>query len=133
MERLKILIVDDHRDFRRVVHEFLDRLPNVSVVGEVGDGKDVVNEVEKLQPDVILMDITMPNQNGLEATRIIKKRWPSTKVFITTLHDTPMHRLQAQEAKADKFFPKFSLKSNLEEIFGDGLRPVKSSREIPKK
>ncbi len=118
MERIKILIADDHRDFRKVVHEFLDRLPNVSVVGEAADGREVIESVERLQPDVVLMDIAMPFASGLEATRVIKQRWPSTKVFIATIHDNPVYRMQAQEAKADGFMLKSAMKPSLEATFG---------------
>ena len=118
MERIKILIADDHRDFRKVVHEFLDRLPNVSVVGEASDGNEAVESVGRLKPDVVLMDIAMPFQSGLEATRIIKQKWPSTKVFIATMHDNPVYRMQAQEAKADGFMLKSSMKPSLEATFG---------------
>jgi len=118
MEPIKVLIADDHRDFRKVVHEFLDRLPNVSVVGEAADGKEVVESVEKLHPDVVLMDIAMPFASGLEATRIIKERWPATKVFIATMHDNPVYRMQAQEAKADGFMLKSAMKPSLEAAFG---------------
>lgn len=118
MERIKVLIADDHRDFRKVVHEFLDRLPNVSVVGEACDGIEAVESVERLQPDVVLMDIAMPLSSGLEATRIIKQRWPSTKVLIATMHDNPVYRMQAQEAKADGFMLKSAMKPSLEATFG---------------
>ena len=118
MDRIKVLIADDHRDFRRVVHDFLDRLPNVSVVGEAADGDDAINKVEKLFPDVVLMDISMPLMNGIEATRVIKQRWPGTKVLIATTHDDPMYRKQALEARADGFILKHSLKPSLEATFG---------------
>lgn len=110
---LTVLVADDHEDFRRVVHEFLDRLPNISVVGEASNGKEAVAQVERLHPDIVLMDISMPLQNGLEATRIIKKRWPLTKVVIATMHDNPLYRSQAHEAKADEFILKSTLKPNL--------------------
>jgi DNA-binding NarL/FixJ family response regulator len=118
MTRIKVLIADDHQDFRKVVHDFLDRLPNVSVVGEATDGHDAVKKVEKLFPDVVLMDISMPLMNGLEATRIIKQRWPETKVLIATNHDDPIYRKQALEARADGFILKSSLKPSLEATFG---------------
>lgn len=117
MEQIRVLIADDHKDFRRVVHDFLARLPNVSVVGEAVDGKEAIEKVEALDPDVVLMDIAMPHKSGLEATRIIKQRWPSTKVLIATTHDNPFYRLQAFEAKADGFILKSSLKPSLEETF----------------
>ena len=118
MNRIKVLIADDHRDFRRVVHEFLDRMPNVSVVGEAINGGEAVEKVEQLIPDVVLMDIAMPQMNGLEATRIIKQRWPETKVLIATTYDDPTYRLQALEARADGYILKGSLKPSLEATFG---------------
>ncbi len=117
---LKILVADDHEDFRRVVHEFLDRMPNIAVVGEASDGNEAVEQVERLHPDVVLMDISMPRQNGLEATRIIKQRWPSTKVVIATMHDEAVYRSEAKEAHADGFILKSTLRPSLVEMFGNG-------------
>lgn len=119
MSKIRVLIADDHLDFRRVVHEFLDHLPNVIVVGEASDGDEVVRQVEALSPDVVLMDIAMPFRTGLEATRMIKQRWPSTRILIATMHDNPIYRLQAMEAKADAFILKSSLKPMLEQEFGN--------------
>jgi DNA-binding NarL/FixJ family response regulator len=118
MTTTKVLIADDHQDFRKVVHDFLDRLPNVSVVGEAIDGNDAVKQVEKFFPDFVLMDISMPLMSGLEATRIIKKRWPKTKVLIATSHDDPVYRKEALDAHADGFILKSSLKPSLEAAFG---------------
>jgi DNA-binding NarL/FixJ family response regulator len=118
MNRIKVLIADDHRDFRRVVREFLDRMPNVSVVGEAINGGEAIEKVEQLFPDVVLMDISMPKMNGLEATRIIKQRWPETKVLIVTTYDDPNYRMQALEARADGYILKGSLKPSLEATFG---------------
>ena len=119
MNRIKVLIADDHREFRKIVHDFLDRLSNVTVVGEATNGDEAVKKMEKFIPDVVLMDISMPLMNGLEATRIIKLRWPETKVLITTNHDDPIYRKQALEAHADGFILKNSLKPSLEATFGD--------------
>jgi two-component system, NarL family, response regulator NreC len=117
MSNIKVLIADDHSDFRRIVREFLNRLPNVSVIGEARDGNEAVKRVEELIPDVVLMDISMPNMNGLEATKIIKTKWPGTKVLIATTYDDAMYRMQALEARADGFILKGSLKPSLEATF----------------
>jgi two-component system, NarL family, response regulator DegU len=117
MQRIRVLIADDHSDFRRVVHDFLDQLPNVSVVGEACDGDEAVEQVGRLSPDVVLMDIRMPNKNGFEATKIIKMRWPSTRVLIATFHDDLAYRRQAQEAKADGFIVKSEIKPSLKLTF----------------
>ncbi len=129
MEQIRVLIADDHRDFRRVVHDFLSRLPNVSVVGEATDGNEAVEQVGKLSPDVVLMDIKMPHRNGLEATRIIKDRWPTTKVLISTLSDDVVYRIQAQEAKADGFILKSDIKPSLELTFGARETSVKANQD----
>ncbi|MGD0591527.1 MAG: response regulator transcription factor, partial [Bacteroidota bacterium] len=88
------------------------------VVGEAINGGEAVEKVEQLFPDVVLMDIAMPLMNGLEATRIIKQRWPETKVLIATTYDDPTYRLQALEARADGYILKGSLKPSLEATFG---------------
>jgi DNA-binding NarL/FixJ family response regulator len=120
LDRIKVIIAADHWDFRKVIHTFLDRLPNVSVVGEAINGEDVVNQVEQLIPDVVLMDISTSLINGFQATRIIKQRWPATKVFIAT-SDDPMYHKQAIEAHADGFILKDSMKPSLQTIFGDQI------------
>jgi DNA-binding NarL/FixJ family response regulator len=118
LDRIKILIADDQWDFRNVLHNFLDGLPNVSVVGEAMNGNDAVNKVEELLPDVVLMDISMPLINGIEATRIIKHRWPATKILVVSNFDDPNYRNQAFEAHADGFISKSTLMPSLEAMFG---------------
>jgi DNA-binding NarL/FixJ family response regulator len=125
---MKVLIADDHKDFRKVVCDFLRRLPNIVVVGEAEDGVDVIDKTEAYDPDVVLMDITMPRRNGLEATRIIKRRWPMKKVVIATMHDSALYRLQAEDVKADGFIVKSSIRSGLMATFVDGaFSPVHES------
>jgi DNA-binding NarL/FixJ family response regulator len=118
---MRILVADDHREYRKMVSDYLRCLPNVVVVGEADDGIDVIDKTEKLDPDVVLMDITMPRRNGLDATRIIKSRWPSVKVVIATMHDSEMYRSQAVEAAADGFLMKSSLRTGLKDTFGSGV------------
>jgi DNA-binding NarL/FixJ family response regulator len=118
MKQIKVLVVDDRQDFRRVVLDFLNRLPNINIVGEAVDGDEAIEKAETLSPDIILMDIAMPKKNGIEATRIIKQRWPDIKVMIETTYDNPLYRIQALEAKADGFFLKSSLKVGMEAAFG---------------
>ena len=113
-----ILLVDDHAEFRRVVREFLNRLPNVNVVGEAADGIEALREVERIQPDFVLMDINMPGMSGLEATLMIKQRWPNGKVFVTTANESAAYQAGAGAARADGFFPKSDLKRGLERALG---------------
>jgi two-component system response regulator NreC len=118
MKQIKVLVVDDHEDFRRVVLDFLNRLPNVNIVGEASDGDEAITKTETLSPDMVLMDLMMPKKNGLEATRIIKQRWPDIKVMIETGNDDQFYRTQALEVKADGFISKSSLMSGLNAAFG---------------
>ena len=117
MAQIRVVLVDDFQDFRKIVRTFLNKLPNVSVVGEACDGVEAVEKVELLQPDVVVMDITMPNRNGIQAARIIKERWPATKVMIATGHDNPVYREQAKAVNVDRFILKSSMKPELEAVF----------------
>jgi len=134
MEVIRVLLADDHAEFRRVVCEFLQKLPHVQVVGEATNGREAVEQVAQLGPDLVLMDISMPEQNGLEATRIIKQQWPSTRVLIATTHDNRIYRLQAEEAKADGYVMKSDLKRVLEyELNASGKNPPISPTLISKR
>lgn len=108
-----ILIVDDDQGFREMVKRLLEREPEVSVVGEAGDGEEAVQRARELRPDVILMDIAMPRVDGLEATRRIKAERPETKVLILTIHNEEAYRRAAQESGADVFLPKKTLMADL--------------------
>lgn len=118
MDKIRVLLADDHCEFRRVVCEFLGKIPHVTIVGEAANGLEAVEQVGRLNPDLVLMDVSMPGQNGIEATRIIKQRWPWTLVLIATTHDNQIYRLQAEEAKADGYVMKSDLKPVLESVFG---------------
>ena len=112
MEKLKILLADDHASFRQTLTSFLNAQENVEVVAEASNGFEAVEQTEIFQPDVVLMDIHMPKQNGLEATRAIKLRWPNTRVIILSMDPSELYRSNTQ-AIADGFIPKSSMKHSL--------------------
>lgn len=83
---IRILLADDHMIFREGMRSLLAREPDIEVVGGAKNGRETVRLARELRPDVIVMDITMPDLNGMEATRQIKKRIPNTKVLCLSMH-----------------------------------------------
>ncbi|HWQ83004.1 MAG TPA: response regulator transcription factor [Anaerolineales bacterium] len=87
MSEVRVLIVDDHAILRDGIRSMLERYDDIQLVGEAGDGRQALALVAALKPDIVLMDINMPEMNGLEATRLIVEQHPQTKVLILTQHD----------------------------------------------
>ena len=83
---VRVLIADDHTIVRSGLRLLLEAEPDIDVIGEAFNGQEAIEKAEVFQPDVILMDITMPGLDGLEATISIKKRWPHIQVIALTMH-----------------------------------------------
>jgi DNA-binding NarL/FixJ family response regulator len=111
VSRPRVLLADDHR----VVSEGLSRLlaDDFELVGIVEDGRTLVAAARKLQPDVIVADISMPHLNGLEAMAILKKEDPDVKVVFLTMHQEPAYARRALEAGASGFVLKHSAPAEL--------------------
>lgn len=122
MARTRVLVADAHREIRRVVREFFEAQGGYLVVGEASNGIQAVDEVERLKPDLVLLDLELPLRNGLEATRLIKQRHAHTRVVVSTLFDDPLYRAKAHEVNVDGIVVKSSLKRSLESIFGNAQR-----------
>ena len=84
---IRVLLADDHTILRAGLKMMLSVQPDIEIVGEASDGRQAISEAQRLQPDVILMDITMPELNGIEATRQVKKLLPETRVLVLTMHE----------------------------------------------
>jgi DNA-binding NarL/FixJ family response regulator len=103
-ECMQVLIVDDQPRARKSLKALLSTWPVLQKVEEVANGREAVQLVEEGQPDVVLMDICMPNMDGLQATRLIKARWPQVKVIVLTLYGE--YEARAMAAGADAFIAK---------------------------
>jgi DNA-binding NarL/FixJ family response regulator len=87
MANIRILLAEDHVVVRESIRQFLDREEDLEVVGEASDGEEAVQLTAKLKPDVVVIDVAMPNVNGIEATRRIKALYPATAVLALTAYD----------------------------------------------
>ena len=85
----RVLIVDDHAFIRRGVQTILSPFPEWEPCGEAGNGNDAIRLASELKPEVIIMDVSMPGLNGIDATRVIRKTQPDMKVVLLTLHESP--------------------------------------------
>ena len=101
---IRVLIADDRLSSRNGLRALLATQLEIEIVGEAADGQEAVQMAEQFQPDVVLMDVRMPVMDGLEATRIIKGRWPEVKVIILTMY--PSYQAEALVTGADVFLVK---------------------------
>ena len=113
MEKIKVLVVDDHAIMRDGIRAMLSVVDDIDVVGEAADGRQAVERAQETEPDVVVMDIAMPDMDGIEATRRIQKKTPKSKVLILTQHDNKEYILSAIKAGASGYVPKRALGSDL--------------------
>jgi DNA-binding NarL/FixJ family response regulator len=106
MEKKKIVIAEDHTILREGLKALLITNPDIEIAGEAGDGREAIHLVEKLTPDLVMMDLSMPRMDGMEAIREIKRRWPKTKVLTLTVHKTEEYILTTLKAGADGYLLK---------------------------
>jgi DNA-binding NarL/FixJ family response regulator len=104
MNRCQVVIVDDRTLAREGLKALLATARALQVVGEAADGREAMHLIEARQPDVVLMDASMPVMDGLEATRLVKARWPQIRVIVLTIHTAL--RAEALAAGADAFLVK---------------------------
>jgi len=108
-DKIKLLLVDDHDVVRQGIKSLLEGYSNFEVLAEARDGKEAFEKAVELQPDVILMDITMPEMDGFEATKLINGRCPDCKVLALTVHEDKEFILEMIVAGASGYVTKRSL------------------------
>ena len=124
--RITVFIADDHPLIRDGLRSLLAAHANIEIVGTAADGRTALREVQRLRPDVVLMDITMPELNGIEATRQLAERCPSVKVVILSVHATVEHYYQAARAGARGYL----LKESAAEEVAAAIRAVHVGRRF---
>ena len=118
----RIVIAEDHTILREGLKALLSAKADFSIVGEAEDGRDAIRCVGQERPDLILMDLSMPKMNGLEAIREIKKQNPDTKVIVLTVHKTEEYILASLRAGADGYVLKDATHSELEMAINNVLK-----------
>ena len=106
MESISVVVAEDHEIVRKGIVALLEQEPDVKVVGEAKDGQEAVDLVEDCQPDVVVMDLSMPNLNGIEATRRIKKSVPATEVLALSIYDDEQYVHRVFDAGASGYLVK---------------------------
>jgi len=104
--KIRILLADDHPVVRKGILSVLSSLKHLEILGEATDGHEAVAKVKELSPDLVLMDIEMPRMSGLEATRLIRKDFPKTRVLILSIHSSKQNVLQIIQSGAQGYVLK---------------------------
>ena len=110
---IRILLADDHIVMRKGLRLLLERQPDFEVVGETADGRETVEACDHLKPDVVVLDIAMPNLNGIEAARQIAAKLPQISIVILSMHSDESYVLRALKAGARAYLLKDSAETDL--------------------
>jgi DNA-binding NarL/FixJ family response regulator len=113
MTPYQIVLCDDHVMFREGVRGVIENMPDLKVVAELGDGLELLEFMKTAEPDMVILDISMPNVQGIEATKEIKLTHPKVKVLILTMHKSTEHLIRAFSAGADGYLLKENTRPDL--------------------
>jgi len=114
-ERIRVLLVDDHALVRAGIRALIEMIEAVDVVGEAGNGAEALRSIERLNPHIVLLDITMPDMNGLEVLQRITSRFAGVRVIILTMHEAREYAVQALHFGAAGFIPKSAAAAELKD------------------
>jgi DNA-binding NarL/FixJ family response regulator len=114
MNQIRVLLADDHKLVRAGIRSLLERLPELEVVAEASDGREAIELVEKLEPQIVLMDLAMPEVNGLEATQHLTRTFPKVRVIILSIYSDEEHVYQSLRAGAAGYLMKGAATEELE-------------------
>ncbi|PYX46665.1 MAG: hypothetical protein DMG79_15770 [Acidobacteria bacterium] len=103
---IRILLVDDHPVVRQGLKSLLEGRSGWEVIGEASDGAEAVEKAKDLNPDVMVLDVTMPRMNGLEACRVLRRQYPQLEILFVTQHDSPQMMREALDAGARGYVVK---------------------------
>ena len=112
-EKQRIFIAEDHTMMREGLRSMLSSNPDFEIVGEAEDGRDVIRNIGQFKPDLIIMDLSMPRMNGMEAIKEIKKISPETKILVLTIHKSEDYILPTLKAGADGYMLKYDTQAEL--------------------
>jgi DNA-binding NarL/FixJ family response regulator len=113
MKIIKTLIVDDDPEFRRFLREFLSDQPGLEIVGEAADGKQALEKVKKIKPDLVLLDIRMPRIDGFTALDMLKRKYPQVRIIILTIFDDLEYQDSVKKSGSDGYVVKSNLVKDL--------------------
>ena len=122
MNPIRVLIADDHALVRAGIRALVERIDNVVVVGEAGKGSEALDLVRQLGPDLILLDITMPDGNGFEVLDQVTKLYPEIRVIVLTVHEAGEYALRAVREGAAGYLPKSAASIELEQAIQTVIR-----------
>ena len=103
---IRILLADDHPVVRQGLKTLLEGYPGWQIVGEAADGLEALDKADRLQPDVVVLDVTMPRMNGLETCRRLRQKVPDLEILFVTQHDSPHMMREALDAGARGYVVK---------------------------
>jgi len=111
---IRVLLADDHTLIRAGISALLERVGSIEVVGEAVDGRQTLELIHELAPDVVLLDLQMPGLNGFEVLQETTERFPDVKIVVLSVHDTEEYALRALRSGASGYLPKSAASAELE-------------------